>query len=258
MLELLRYDFVQRAFLIALLIAPLFGLLSTVIVSSKLAYFSDALGHSSVLGACLGGLIFGASNPLAILAFAIIFASLIYLFKRKTKTDADSIIGIVSSGAISIALIIMAASSGFANFQNILIGDILSTSTIDIYISASLLIIGILLWCFIYNKLVLISLGLSRRFWAEFIFMVFLSIVISFAISWVGMLMINALLIIPASAGRLISKNLKHWTLLSILFATLSCCLGILLALVFDFAPSPMICLVGIAIYTVCLVFRRK
>ena len=95
--SLFQYDFMRNAFLAVLIITPLFGILGTMIVNNKMAFFSDALGHSALTGIALG-MVLGISNMnISMILFAVIFALLLNYVKNKTNYGADTIISVFSS-----------------------------------------------------------------------------------------------------------------------------------------------------------------
>ena len=104
----IEYDFMKNALIAILLISPVFAILGTMIVNNKMAFFSDALGHSAICGIAIG-MIFGISNVnISMIVFAIIFAWVLNYVRYKTYYGADTIISVFSSVAIAIGLAILA------------------------------------------------------------------------------------------------------------------------------------------------------
>ena len=113
---MLQYDFMRHAFLAAVLIAPLFALLGTMAVNNKMAFFSDALGHSAFTGIGLGVLL-GMQEPLlAMLAFGIFLGLVITKVKSANMVSSDTVISVFSSAAMALGIVILSASGGFAKF----------------------------------------------------------------------------------------------------------------------------------------------
>lgn len=110
---MLQYDFMRHAFLAAVLIAPLFALLGTMAVNNKMAFFSDALGHSAFTGIGLGVLL-GMQEPLlAMLAFGIFLGLVITKVKSANMVSSDTVISVFSSAAMALGIVILSASGGF-------------------------------------------------------------------------------------------------------------------------------------------------
>ena len=156
--EMLQWDFMKNALLAILLMAPLFGLCSTMVVTGKMSFFSDALGHSAFTGIAIG-CIFGIAAPtwFAII-FSVIFAVLFSLVRSKSNHTADTLIGVFSSTAVALGIFIATFDGGsFTKYNKYLIGDVLSVTPSEIGLLAIVLIAVILFWIFMSNRLLLSS-----------------------------------------------------------------------------------------------------
>ena len=105
-IEMLRWDFMKNALLALLIMAPLFGLCSTMIVTSKMSFFSDALGHSAFTGIAIGSICGLAAPTWVAVIFATVFALLFSYVKSRSNQHADTIIGVFSSGAVALGIFI--------------------------------------------------------------------------------------------------------------------------------------------------------
>ena len=232
-LEFLSMNFMKNALLAVLIMAPLFGLLSTMIVTGKMSFFSDALGHSGFTGIAIGVLC-GASLPIAwAVGLAVVFALLFSYVRARTSQSADTIIGVFSSTAVALGIFIATMGGGsFTKFNRYLIGDILSVTPLEIGLLALVLAATLLLWCLSSNHLVLTAIhpqlassrGISVRR-NETLFTVCIAVVVTLAMSWVGLMVINSLLVLPAASARNVARNLRQYHLLSVLGA-LACSLA--------------------------------
>ena len=116
--EWLGYTFMKNALLAMLLITPLFGMLGTMAVDNKMAFFSDALGHSALTGIAIG-VVLGWQNQLAsMLLFGILWAVLITFVKHNSKMSADTIISVFSSAGLALGIVILSANGGFAKYSD--------------------------------------------------------------------------------------------------------------------------------------------
>ena len=263
-LEPLRFSFMKNALLAVLLLTPLLGLLGTMAVNHQMAFFSDALGHSAVTGIGLG-IILGLRNDLlAMLIFGIVWAILICLIKQSGSASADTIISVFSSTSIAAGLLILARGGKFAKYSSLLIGDILAVTPEDLLALAIALPVGIFLWALLYNQLLLTSVSSSlarsrgiRIRLVETAFVVMVAVAVMLAIRWVGVLLINALLILPAAAGRNLARNSRQHALFSVLIALLSGVLGLFLAYAQDTSAGASIVLVAAAFYGLSLLLRK-
>ena len=227
---------------------PLFGLLSTMVVSSRMAFFSDSLGHGAFTGIAIGVLV-GIFAPLtSLILFSIAFALLITYIKHRTAASADTVIGVFSSTAIAVGLMIMSHGGGFSKFSPLLIGDVLSITPADL---AGLLAVDAVVfagWMLLFNRLLLLSVNASLArsrgvsiFAVEALFAALLAVVVAVSIQWVGILIINALLVLPGAAARNLAGSVKAYHLLSVLIALGAGLVGLFAAYYFGIAAGAAI-----------------
>ena len=143
-LEFLSMNFMKNALLAVLIMAPLFGLLSTMIVTGKMSFFSDALGHSGFTGIAIGVLC-GAALPIVwAVGVAVLFALLFSYVRARTNQAADTVIGVFSSTAVALGIFIATMGGGsFTKFNTYLIGDILSVTPLELGLLA-LVLLGVI------------------------------------------------------------------------------------------------------------------
>lgn len=260
-----HYTFMKHAFLAILLITPLFGLLSTMVVSNRMAFFSDSLGHGAFTGIAIGVLLGMTSPLLSLIIFSIVFAVFITYIKNRSTASTDTIIGVFSSTAIAIGLMIMSHGGGFNKFSSFLIGDVLSITADDL--KALLLVFVLVLagWGFLFNRLLILSInsafarsrGIST-FWVESIFAALLAVVVAISIQWVGILIINALLVLPAAAARNVTNDVKEYQLVSVIIAMAAGFSGLLLAYYFNMAAGATIVVLAALIFFVTLMLKAR
>lgn len=262
---MLEYEFMRNALFAILIMTPLFGLVGTVIVNNKMAFFSDALGHSALTGIAIGAIL-GITNPtLSMIIFGIVFALLLNKIKDLKITSRDTIISVFSSTALAIGLVLLSKNGNFSKFSNYLIGDILSILPSEII---SLLIIAIFVlvfWVLFSNKLYAISLNSSlakskgiKNSLIENMFIVLVALIVMISIRWVGILIINSMLILPAAASRNIANNLRQYHLFSVLFAMFAGLIGLIASYYLGIATGPTIVLISSAIFFITYFIRRK
>ena len=261
--EIFRFAFMKNAFLAVLLLTPLLGLLGTMAVH-QMAFFSDALGHSAITGIGLGMLLGLRSDLLALLIFGIVWAVLICLIKQSGSASADTIISVFSSTSIAAGLLILARGGKFAKYSSLLIGDILAVTPADLLSLSLALPLGVLIWAALYNQLLITSVSPSlarsrgiRIRLVEGAFVVLVAVAVMLAIRWVGVLLINALLILPAAAGRNLAKNSRQHALFSVLIALVSGMLGLTAAYTQDTSAGASIVLCAAVFYALSLLLRK-
>ena len=259
-----EYVFMKNALLAVLIIAPVFGLLGTMIVNNKMSFFSDALGHSALTGIGIG-IVAGFANPdIAMVIFAIFFAVVIVHIKHTKRTSMDTVIGVFSSMAVALGVVLV-SKGGFNKYSNLLVGDILSITPREIGKLFLMLGIVIVVWILIYKVLMIVSLGetlaRSRGVNTELVDMVFtalIAVVVTFSIRWLGMLIINSLFVLPASAARMFAKNMKQYCIASILISLFSGIFGLLLSYYLNTAAGATIALTSGAIYIIGLFIPKN
>ena len=261
----MQYEFMKNAVLALIIIAPLFGIIGTMIVNNKMSFFSDALGHSALAGIALGTVIGISNYSISMIIFAVAFAILLNYIKNKKTASTDTIISVFSSSAVAIGLILMSKYGGINKYSGYLVGDILSVTVEEILMLFVILILTIIIWFKLCNKLVVIStnptLARSRGInvtLIENIFGILIAVIVMLTIKWVGILLINALLILPAAASRNISKNMRQYTLYSVLISLFSGIFGLILSFIFEIATGPTIVVISAVIFFVTFAFRRK
>jgi len=259
----MEYTFMKHALLAILLMTPLFGLLSTMVVSSRMAFFSDSLGHGAFTGIAIGAIV-GSIAPLtSLILFSIVFALLITYIKHKTAASADTVIGVFSSTAIAVGLMIMSRGGGFSKFSPLLIGDILSIPPADLMGLCAVNALVLIGWVLLFNQLLLLSVNASlarsrgiSTITVESLFAALLAVVVAVSIQWVGILIINALLVLPGAAARNIARSVKEYHLASIMIALVSGFVGLFSAYYLGIAAGAAIVATAAALFFLSLAVR--
>lgn len=262
--DFITYDFMKNALIAIVLLCPLFAILGTMIVNNKMAFFSDALGHSALTGIAIG-MLFGISNNIAMVIFAIIFSILLNLVKHKTTYGADTIISVFSSIAIALGLAILASVGNFNKYSSYLIGDILGISQEEIIYLAIAFVIILLVWIFLFNKIHTISINTSiakskgiNVLLIDNIFVISIAIIVMLSIKWIGILLINSLLILPAASSRNIAKNMRQYHLFAIIISLISGIAGVLVSYYVNIPTGPAIVILSGIIYFITFILKNK
>lgn len=255
-ISLFSYDFMNNALIAVLIIGPLFALLGTMIVMKKMAFFSDALGHSAFTGVAVG-VIFGIVNTeISMIGFAVIFAILLNHIKKRNMENVDTIISVFASVATALGLCVLSFGGNFSEYSSLLVGDILSISKMEILYLIIIFVVAIVFMCLAINKLNAISINQtvarSHRIKVQLIediFAVIIAITVMLSIRWVGLLLVNALLILPAASSRNISENMREYVIYSVVFSLFSGLLGLFISYFINIATGPVIVIVAAIIY---------
>ena len=263
--EMFQYDFMKNAFLASVLIAPLFALLGTMAVNNKMAFFSDALGHSAFTGIGLGVLLGLDDLLLAMLAFGIFLGLVITKVKAANLVSSDTVISVFSSAAMALGIVILSARGGFAKYSAYLIGDILTVGQGDLLVILVVLLLAYALWAVFYNRLLLLCVNRSlaasrgvRVMLTENLFVAMVAVAVMVSIRWVGILMINSLLILPAAAARNITTNARgyHWTAAA--FGLLSSLTGLGLSYSLGVSAGAMMVLTAAVLFFVTYLIGKR
>lgn len=264
-IEMLRWDFMKSALLALLLMAPLFGLMSTMIVTGRMSFFSDALGHSAFTGIAIGA-ICGMSAPTwAAVLFSVVFALIFSYVRSRSNQAADTLIGVFSSTAVALGIFIATIGGGsFTKYNKYLIGDILSVTPTEIGLLALVLLAVLVFWVLCANRLTLtaihpqlaasrgIPVGLSQT-----LFTVAIAVVVTLSISSVGLLILNSLMVLPGASARNVSKNMRQYHGFSVLFALLAGIGGLTVSYYLGCSAGAAISLILAVIFAVTFALRK-
>jgi ABC-type Mn2+/Zn2+ transport systems, permease components len=261
----IHFNFMKNALIAIILIAPLFGLIGTMIVNNRMSFFSDALGHSALTGIAIGVVLGIGNYMISMLLFAVLFALAISKVIQSEVSSTDTVIGVFSSVGVALGIVILSVRGGFSRYSAYLIGDILSITEKEILILAVTLVSVIILWVLCFNKLMLSSLdpdlALSRNVALGFyrnIFVLIIAVIVTVSIKWVGMLIINSLLVIPAASAKNIAYNMKSYHVFSVLFSVISGVSGLILSYYIGTSAGATIVLISAGIFLVTFILRKS
>lgn len=227
----------RQALFALLLLSPMSAMLGIHVLNFRMAFFSDAVGHSAFTGLALG-LIFGAPPQLAVLTFGVLVGLAIMAIQRRSGLSADASIGIVFSAVVAFGLAIVSRAPNIGrDIQQYLYGDILTVNQMEI--TALMILLGVLslFEFFGWNRLLSLSLspamarieGISTTFW-QYTFAGLLALVVMFAVRAVGVLLVTALLVVPAATGRNLGNSMPGMFWWSIVVAIFSSIAGLILS----------------------------
>ena len=252
----MEFDYMKNALLAVLLITPLFGLVGTMVVNNRLSFFSDALGHSALTGIAIGVLL-GIDHYLAsMLGFALLFALGISMVLDSGASSADTVIGVFSSTGLALGVVLLSASGGFAKYSAYLVGDILTVQPEEILLLFLVLLAVLAVWVLLFNQLLLVSVNADlaaskgvRVKLLEKLFVVIVAVIVTISIKWVGVLIINSLLVLPAAAARNVARSMRGYHGISVLISMLSGVAGLILSYYLGTATGGTIVLLSAAAF---------
>ena len=263
-LELFQLPFMQRALLGGILTGIMGGILGSFTILRQLSFFSDALGHSALLGISLGYL-FGLNPSFVLLPFVVILALLVSYLLEHTRLWTDALLNIISSSAMAIAIITLSFVGQYkGGLDNLLFGDILAIQTMDLVFSGVLLSVAILYIGLTLRTQMLLtvdeSLAIARGVpvsMHRMIFIVLLSLVVGISIKGIGVLLVSAFVVIPACAAQQLSRTFTHYVLLSVGLGVLSAVGGMVISAWFNLPSGPSIVATQLIIFLAAMVLPR-
>jgi len=219
--------FMKHALLGLLIIMPVLGLAGSAVVHHRMAFFSDALGHGAFTGVAIGALAGLVHLQVASLLFALLFAALMVFVQHRSNMGRDTVIGALASFCVAAGIFLATwGGQSISRLSAFLVGDILRVSPQDLLIAALILVLFLLFWARYFNHLLLQgasqSLAVSRGVRPMFLEMLFagmLAVIVTLTLQWIGLLTVNACLILPAATARLWANNARSHQLLSALIA---------------------------------------
>lgn len=256
LVDLLQFPFMQRAIAGAVLMGLLGGLLGTFVTLRQLSFFSHAVGHAALVGVALGVLL--QLNPTSmLLPFTLIFGVVVLYLIDQTNLSSDSVLSVVLSGALALGVLLTSFIQGYrGNLMAVLFGDILAIDTTDLILTLLVLVAsGIFLLSTLRQQILLtlnpavakvqgIPVGVYR-----YVFVVLLSLAVAVAIEAVGVLLVNAFLVIPASTAKLLSHHFSRFLTTSMILGAIGSIAGMLVSSLFNFASGPSIVLLQFLLF---------
>lgn len=255
-LQLWQFPFMQRAIAGGILMGLLGGLLGSFVTLRQLSFYSHAVGHSALVGTILGVLL--QLNPTwMLLPFTLIFGVVVLYLIDRTELASDTILNVVLSGTLAIGIILSSLIRGYrGGLMNVLFGDILAINQVDLILTAILLISSTIYLLLTLKEQILLTLNMSVAKVQgipvqlhRYLFVVLLSLTVALATKAIGILLVNAFLVIPAAIAKLLSQKFSTFLTLSIMLGALSSILGILFSGPFNWPSGPSIVLVQFSLF---------
>ena len=256
LVTLLEFPFMQRAIAGAVLMGILGGVLGSFVTLRSLSFFSHAVGHAALVGVALGVLL--QLNPTwMLLPFTLVFGVVVLYLIDKTDLGSDSVLSIVLSGALALGVILTSLIQGYrGNLMSVLFGDILAINTTDLILTLLVLVLSSIFLLSSLRQQILLTLnpavaqiqGIPVQLY-RYAFVVLLSLAVAVAIKAVGVLLVNAFLVIPASIAKLVSHNFSRFLVMSVIFGSTTSIAGIIVSGLFNFASGPSIVLVQFIVF---------
>jgi zinc transport system permease protein len=263
--EWARYDFMQSALLALLLIGPLCALLGCMVVSNQMAFYSEAMGHAALTGIAVG-VIAGLADPTgAMVVFGVVMALAITLVRRVSAISTDTVIGVTMAFAVALGVVLLSRGGGFARYSRYLVGDMLTITRPELARLGLLALAVLGVWLTLFNNLFLVTVNRSlarsrgiRVGLVEALFAVLVAVVVSLCIPWVGILVINSLLILPAATARNLARGTPQYYALAVAFSLVAGVAGLVCSFYWDTATGATVVLFSAAFFALSLLVRVR
>lgn len=262
--DFFQYPFLVRALIGVVLLGILTAVLGVFVVLRRMAFFGDAIAHSSLAGIALG-LLVGIDPMIGAVAFSILVAFGIVGVNRKHWLALDTIIGVFFAAAVAIGVLVIGRLHVRVDLLGFLFGDILAISRADLWLIGVLGVLVLMMIGGSAKALVQIAfqenlaqvIGIPVAAY-EYVFMVILALVIALGIKVAGIILIGPLLIIPAAAAKNIAHDFREMLLLAVLFGLASGVFGLFASYALNTATGPTIILFAAGIFFVTLFARPR
>jgi zinc/manganese transport system permease protein len=262
--DLFLLPFMQRALMAGILTGLMGGMLGSFTILRQLSFFSDALGHSALLGISLG-LLLGLNPSVVLLPFAVCFALVVTYLLENTRLWTDALLNIIYSSSLAIAIIVLSFVGQYkGGLNNLLFGDILAVQSNDLGVSTILLLLCILFvgltlrtqMLLTLNEPLAIARGVNVAA-QRTVFIVLLALVVGVSIKAIGVLLVSSFIVIPASAARLVSRTFNQYVVFSSVLGAVSAVLGMIFSAGFDLPSGPSIVVTQLAIFLLALIIPQ-
>jgi len=245
-----QYGFVINALLCAFFIGPVLGGVGTMVVTKRMAFFSQAIGNAAMTGVAIGVLL-GESYTepyVSMFGFCVLFGLVLNYTKGRTRISSDTLIGVFLSISLAVGASLLLFVSAKVNthiLEAVLFGSVLTVSDTDMNVLLITTMAVVVVAIPLFNPLLLASFNPSladvrgvKVQLVEYVFVLLITLLTVACLKIVGAVLVEALLLIPAAAARNLIRSMKGFVFLSIAISTVSCITGVMIPMQFDL-PVP-------------------
>ena len=259
--EPFQYSFMIRALIVCVLVGIMCPFLGAHVINREMGFMGDALAHS-VLPGMVAAYAIGFNPLIGAIPMGIIVSLCIGYLVKKSKVSNDTSIGIMYAGLLALGLVMLSINEGIAvNVEDVFLGQVLSTSWMDVYITLILAVLVLLIMLLFYKQMIFVGFDYEGAVVAgipaaklDYLLLVILSIVIVVTLHVVGIVLVIGMLITPAAASSLIVKRFSGIILIGILFGIIASIMGWYISYHFNIPSGPAICLASTAIFILAFV----
>lgn len=264
MLEMFQYAFMQKAFLVGILLAIIIPLIGVIVVLKRLSMIGDALSHTSLAGVALG-LLLGIEPIVGAVVVCVVAAFSIETIRRRLPRYAEISISIIMSVGIGLASVLTGFIEDGAAFNSYLFGSIVAITDTEVLMVVIVTVIVVATFLLLYKELMFITFDEQGAILAglpvkkiNFIITLLTAITVSVAARSVGALIVSSLMVIPVACAMQIANSYKKTVIYSVLFAVAFTVVGLVLSYYFNLKPGGTIVLTGVVVLIPLMVAKKR
>jgi iron/zinc/copper transport system permease protein len=263
LIEPLKYDFMVRALITAFLSGIMLSVLGSFTINKNMGFMADAMAHAT-LPIIAVGVFFGFSISSLGAPAAIIIALLLGFIIKNTNIGEDTSIGIVFSSFFALGFVLISVLDVSINLEDLLFGQILAVSTLDVFIIFGLSIVVLSTLFFFFKQILFYSfdpIGAQVRdlnvTFLNYLFLIILSLSIVGSLQTVGIVLVLSMLLIPAAAAKLVSQTFVKSIKISAFFGGVASVAGLYLSYYFNLPSGPTMSLVASGIFGISFISKK-
>ena len=262
-MEIFEYAFMQRAFIVGILLAAIIPCIGLVIVCKRLSMIGDALSNTSLAGVA-AGLLLGLNPVLTAAAACVVAAIGIEAIRRKIPRFSEMSIAIIMSAGIGLAGVLSGFIKNAANFNSFLFGSIVAISNGELYLVIAVSMAVLLMFLLMYKELFYVSLDEQSARLAgvpvktvNFLFTVLIAVTVSVAARTVGALIVSSMMVVPVACAMQFGTSYRQTLILAVVLDILFMITGLFAAYYLGLKPGGTIVLVGVLVLILVFVGKR-
>lgn len=262
--DLLVYDFLQKALITSVMVGIISGIIGSFIVLRGMSLMGDAISHAVLPGVAISYML-GIPYFYGAVVAGVLAAVGMGAISQNSRIKTDASIGIVFSAALALGIVLITKAQSATDLTKILFGNVLHVRTSDMWLTAGISVIVLLVVGLFYKELLLSTFdetmaevsGLNTRL-IHYGLMILLTLVSVASLQTVGVILVVSMLITPASTAYLLTNRLSIMIALSSAFGAIAAALGIYFSYIYDLPSGPVIAIVSALIFVLVLVFSPE
>lgn len=263
LIELLQLPFVQRAILAGVVLALLTAILGVLTLIRKAAFYGDAIAHSSLAGVAIG-LWLGWFPLLTALLYAVGVSLLLPIIRSKLRLSLDAVLGIMLPASMGLGVILFTLLPGYQpDMMSFLFGTMVTIREMDVVVVCILAAVSLVFFALYLPKMLFISIDSEYASllkinvtWLERIYQMIIAATIIAGVKLLGVVLISALLVVPASTAKLHATSLKSWIVITILVSQLTVLGGLFVAMMLNVPPGATIAVFSAILFAISAAIR--